>query len=116
MGLIDTILGNTSQSQLRKLRPLVDKINALEKETAALTDAQLRAKTDLFRARLDAGETLDALLAEAYAVVREAAKRTIGQRHYDVQLIGGIVLHQKHLRSALQLAVDFTAAAVRRTQ
>ncbi|MEA4971067.1 MAG: preprotein translocase subunit SecA [Candidatus Pelethousia sp.] len=94
MGLIDTILGNTSQSQLRKLRPLVAKINGLETETAALSDAELRAKTDFFRARLNAGETLDALLAEAYAVVREAAKRTIGQRHYDVQLIGGIVLHQ----------------------
>ncbi len=94
MGLIDTILGNTSQSQLRKLRPLVAKINDLETETAALSDAELRAKTDFFRARLDAGETLDALLAEAYAVVREAAKRTIGQRHYDVQMIGGIVLHQ----------------------
>ena len=94
MGLIDTILGNTSQSQLRKLRPIVAKINALEEEMLALTDAELRAKTDFFKARLQEGESLDSLLPEAYAVVREAAKRTIGQRHYDVQLIGGIVLHQ----------------------
>ncbi|MEA5058725.1 MAG: preprotein translocase subunit SecA [Candidatus Pelethousia sp.] len=94
MSFIDKILGNTAQSQLRKLRPMVEKINALEPEMAGLADAQLRAKTDEFKERIAQGESLDSLIPEAFAVVREAAKRTIGQWHYDVQLIGGIVLHQ----------------------
>ena len=94
MSFIDKILGNTAQSQLKKLQPMVDKINALEGEIHALSDEALRGKTAAFKARLAQGESLDSLLPEAYAVVREAAVRTIGQRHYDVQLIGGIVLHQ----------------------
>ena len=94
MSFIDKILGNTAQSQLKKLQPMVDRINALEPEVSALSDGELRAKTEAFKARLAQGETLDGLLPEAFAVVREAARRTIGQRHYDVQLIGGIVLHQ----------------------
>ena len=94
MSFIDKILGNTAQSQLKKLQPMVNKINALEEEIHALTDEALRGKTAAFKARLAQGESLDSLLPEAYAVVREAAVRTIGQRHYDVQLIGGIVLHQ----------------------
>ena len=94
MGFMDRLLGNTSEQQIKKIRPLVKRINELEGSMQALSDEQLRAKTDEFRARLANGETLDSLLPEAFAVVREAAVRTIGQRHYDVQLIGGIVLHQ----------------------
>ena len=73
---------------------MVDAINALEAEYQALTDEALRAKTKKFRERLAAGETPDDLLAEAFAAVREASQRTFGLRHYDVQLIGGMVLHQ----------------------
>ena len=94
MGFIDKLLGNTSEAQIKKLMPMVKRINALEPEIQALSDKELRAKTDEFKARLAEGATLDDLLPEAFAVVREAAKRTIGQRHYDVQLLGGIVLHQ----------------------
>ncbi len=94
MGLIDRLLGNTSEQQIKKIKPLVKKINEFEPQIKKLSDEQLRAKTDEFRGRLAGGETLDAPFPEAYAVVREAAVRTIGQRHYDVQLIGGIVLHQ----------------------
>lgn len=94
MGLIDRLLGNTSAQQIKKIQPLVKKINALEDGIKKLSDAELRHKTVEFRERLAKGETLDQLLPEAFAVVREAAVRTIGQRHYDVQLIGGIVLHQ----------------------
>ena len=94
MGFLDKLLGSTSEAQVKKLMPMVKKINELEGGMEALTDKELRAKTDEFRARLNNGETEDDLLPEAFAVVREAAKRTIGQRHYDVQLLGGIVLHQ----------------------
>jgi len=90
-------LGNlvdSNEKQLKKLQPVVDRINSLEPEFEKLSDAELRARTDEFRARLKDGETLDQILPEAYAAVREAAKRTIGQRHFDVQLMGGIVLHQ----------------------
>ncbi len=94
MGFIDKLLGNTSESRIKKLMPEVRRINALEPDMEALPDEALRGKTVEFRERLAAGETLDGILAEAFAVVREAARRTIGQRHYDVQLLGGIVLHQ----------------------
>ncbi len=88
-GLIDS-----NEKVLKRLQPLVDQINSLEPEFEELTDAELQAKADEFKGRLKDGESLDALLPEAYAAVREAAKRTIGQRHFDVQLMGGIVLHQ----------------------
>jgi len=94
MGLIDTLLGNTSESRLKKLRPYVAKINALEPELQAMSDEQLRAQTVRFRERLAAGETLDDIMCEAFATVREAAVRTVGMRHFDVQLLGGMVLHQ----------------------
>ncbi len=87
-------LVDSNEKQLKKLQPIVEQINGLEPEFEKLSDADLRAKTDEFRARLKDGETLDQLLPEAFAAVREAAKRTIGQRHFDVQLLGGIVLHQ----------------------
>ena len=94
MGLIDKLLGNTSEAQIKKIRPLLAKVNALESETKQLDNAALSAKTQAFKQRLAAGETLEDLLPEAFAVVREAAWRTIGQRHFDVQVLGGIVLHQ----------------------
>jgi preprotein translocase subunit SecA len=85
---------DSNEKELRHLQPLVDHINSLEPELEKLTDAELRAETDEFKARLADGESLDDILPEAYAAVREAAKRTIKQRHFDVQLIGGIILHQ----------------------
>ena len=94
MKLIEKIFGTHSEHELKRIRPLVEKINGLEKEWEALTDEQLRAKTDEFKKRLAEGETLDDLLVEAFTTVREAAKRTLGQRAFDVQLMGGIVLHQ----------------------
>jgi preprotein translocase subunit SecA len=90
-------LGNlidSNEKELKRLQILVSQINSLEPEFEKLTDAELRAKTDEFKARLADGESLDEILPEAYAAVREAAKRTIRQRHFDVQLMGGIVLHQ----------------------
>ncbi len=94
MGFVDKLLGRTSEQQIKKLKPLVERINALEPSMQKLTDEQLRAKTDEYKARLANGDSLDSLLPEAYATVREAAVRTVGMRHFDVQLIGGIVLHQ----------------------
>ena len=97
MGFMDKLLGNTSEAKLKKLAPLVKKINDLEPEMHALSDAELRAKTDEFKSRLANGEKEDDILPEAFAVVREAATRTIGQRHFDVQLYGGIVLHRGNI-------------------
>src|SRR5438045_3911406 len=85
--------GDSSEREIKKLRPIVDRINALEADYQALSDAALRDKTTEFRGRCLAGETLDDLLSEAFAAVREAARRTIGKRHYDVQLLAGAVLH-----------------------
>lgn len=93
MSIVTWLLDNTERD-LGKLRKAVGKINVWEPEFEKLTDEELRAKTDEFKQRLADGETLDDLLPEAFAVVREAAKRTIGQRHFDVQMIGGMVLHQ----------------------
>ncbi|MDH5695291.1 MAG: preprotein translocase subunit SecA [Dehalococcoidia bacterium] len=87
-------LTDSNEKELSRLQPLVNLINELEPEFEKLTDAELRAKTDEFKARLKNGSSLDELLPEAYAAVREAAKRTIGLRHFDVQLMGGIALHQ----------------------
>ncbi len=88
------IFGSKNERELNRLKPLVVAINALEPAMAKLTDSELKAKTGEFRQRLDRGESLDALLPEAFAVVRETAKRTLGQRHFDVQLMGGIILHE----------------------
>lgn len=87
-------LPDSNERRVRKYFKIVDKIEALEDEISALSDEQLKAKTDEFRERLEKGESLDDLLPEAYAVVREAGKRTIGMRHFRVQLLGGIVLHR----------------------
>lgn len=94
LGIAKKVFGTENDRKLKKLRPLIAKINSLEESMTPLSDEQLRGKTDEFRARFKAGETLDDLLPEAFAAVREAAKRTLGQRHYDVQLIGGITLHR----------------------
>ena len=94
LGLAKKIFGTENGRKLKKLQPLVTQINALEPQFEALSDNELKAQTQSYKARLKAGETLDKLLPEAFATVREAAKRTLGQRHYDVQLVGGIVLHQ----------------------
>ena len=94
MGLLDKIFGSYSDRELKKIRPIVDKILALEPEYAALSDAELKGKTPEFQARLAAGETLDALLPEAFAAAREAAWRVLGMKPFPVQLIGGVVLHQ----------------------
>ncbi len=94
MGLFSKIMGTHSERELKKVYPIVDKIEALAPEMEKLSDEELRAKTDEFRKRLAEGETLDDLLVEAYAVVREAATRVLGMRHYRVQLIGGVILHQ----------------------
>src|ERR687886_1694249 len=92
-GVVKRLLGDNNQRELKRLAPLVARINALEPEYQALSNEQLRDKTTEFRGRYLAGESLDSLLPEAFAAVREAAKRTLGQRHYDVQLIGGMALH-----------------------
>ncbi|MDO9121335.1 MAG: accessory Sec system translocase SecA2, partial [Anaerolineaceae bacterium] len=82
--------GDPHKREIEKLSEIVDVINSFEAEYEALSDEQLKAKTDEFKARLEDGETLDDLLPEAFAVVREAGKRTIGLRHYDIQMIGGM--------------------------
>ncbi|MBX6754930.1 MAG: preprotein translocase subunit SecA, partial [Thermorudis peleae] len=93
-GFLSKIFGDPNERELKRLRKIVDSINALEPEMQALSDEALRAKTEEFKARLAEGETLDDLLPEAFATVREAARRTINMRHFDVQLMAGIVLHE----------------------
>ena len=94
MGLITKIFGTYSDRELKQIYPIVDKIEAMEPEYKAMTDAKLTAKTAEFKSRLAAGETLDDILPEAFATVREASVRVLGQRAFRVQLVGGIVLHQ----------------------
>ncbi|MBX3554315.1 MAG: preprotein translocase subunit SecA, partial [Pseudolabrys sp.] len=88
------LFGSANDRRIRTYNPRVAAINALEPEIAALSDEALRARTAEFRQQLEAGKSLDDLLVPAFATVREAAKRTLGQRHFDVQLIGGMVLHE----------------------
>ena len=94
MNFIEKVFGTHSDRELKRIKPLVDKVEALRPTMQALTDEQLRAKTQEYKDRLANGETLDDLLPEAYATVREGAKRAIGLEHYRVQIIGGIILHQ----------------------
>ncbi|WP_421790603.1 preprotein translocase subunit SecA [Hyphobacterium sp.] len=94
LSLARKLFGPSNDRRVKKLQPRVEAINALEPEFEALTDDQLKAKTQEFKERHENGETLDSLLNEAFAAVREAAKRSLGQRHYDVQMIGGIILHE----------------------
>ena len=99
MNLLSTtlkkIFGSKNERELNRLKPLVAAINEQEPALMKLSDGQLQAKTAQFRERLAGGEPLDDLLIEAFAVVREASRRTLGQRHFDVQLVGGIVLHRE---------------------
>ncbi len=92
--ILTKVFGNSNDRYLKSLKPLVVRINALEQEVQVLDDAALAAKTIAFKERLAQGEALDSLLPEAFAVVREAGRRVLGERHFDVQLLGGIVLHQ----------------------
>ncbi len=94
MSIVTKIFGTHSERELKRIMPLADKVMALDADMAALTDEQLKGKTQEFKERLKNGETLDDILVEAYAVVREAAWRAIGMKHYKVQVIGGIILHQ----------------------
>ncbi len=94
---VNLVGGDPNKKQIEKIYPIIDQINTLEETYEALSDENLRAKTGEFRARLEKDETLDDLLPEAFAAVREASKRTIGLRHYDVQLIGGVVLHRGNI-------------------
>ena len=97
VALLDKILRAGEGRQVKNLEKIAKMVNSHESEISQLSDQQLRAKTDEFKARLNDGEELDDLLPEAFAVVREAAKRTLGQRHYDVQLMGGIALHRGNI-------------------
>src|SRR3954467_12477737 len=93
-GLARKLFGTSNERRIRTYQARVDAINALEPELAKLSDDALRARTDAFKAEVAAGKSLDDVLVPAFATVREAAKRTLGQRHFDVQLIGGMVLHE----------------------
>jgi preprotein translocase subunit SecA len=94
MSILKKIFKSYSEKEVKRVMPLVEKINGLEEEMSKLKDSELRAKTDYFKKQLQDGKTLDDILPEAFAVVREASKRVLGMRHFDVQLIGGIILHQ----------------------
>jgi hypothetical protein len=92
MGFLNKFFGS-NEREIRKLQPIVEKINSFESAIGRLGDEELKAKTQEFKKRISAGETLDEIMPEAFAVVREAAGRVIGEKHYNVQLLGGIVLH-----------------------
>ena len=93
LGFAKKLFGSSNERKVKAMSARVARINALEPEYAALSDEALKAKTGEFKARLEKGETLDDLLPEAFAVVREASKRVLGMRHFDVQMVGGMVLH-----------------------
>jgi preprotein translocase subunit SecA len=92
--ILQKVVGTKNERELKRLKPIVERINALEPSMQKLSDAELQRKTIEFKGRLEKGESLDSLLPEAFAVVRETARRVLGMRHFDVQLMGGIVLHQ----------------------
>ena len=94
MGLFSKIFGSYSEKEVKRVMPIIQKINSLEEEISKLSDEELKNKTQEFKQRIEKGESLDNILPEAFAVVREASKRVLGMRHFDVQLIGGIILHQ----------------------
>ena len=94
MSALTKIFGTHSERELKRIYPIVDKVESYKEQMGTLSDDELKGKTREFKDRLDKGETLDDLLPEAYAVVREAARRVLGMEHYRVQIIGGIILHQ----------------------
>ena len=94
MSLVEKLFGNHSEREIKRISSLADAIINLEEDMAKLSDEELRAKTSEFKKRLDEGATLDDILVEAFATVREAAYRTLQMRHYRVQILGGIILHQ----------------------
>ena len=94
VSLLRKIVGDNSEKAAERILPIVNKINSLEDSIRLLSDTQLKEKTQEFKHRVNLGESLDDLLPEAFSVVRETAHRKIGQRHYDVQIIGGVVLHR----------------------
>ena len=96
-GFLQSLIGNNSAKEVKKMRKIVDHINELEPNYVILSDANLVSKTDEFKRRLQKGETLDDILPEAFAVCREASKRVLGMRHFDVQLLGGICLHRGNI-------------------
>src|SRR5262245_21855597 len=94
MSFVTKILGDPNEKELKRIRPLVERINGLEDTLRALADEALRATTSDLKQEVENGASLDDILPEAFALVREASRRAIGMRHFDVQLIGGVVLHQ----------------------
>ena len=94
MGILSKVFKSYSEKEVKRVMPIVDSINELEESISKLSDEELKNKTTEFKAQLKEGKTLDDILPEAFAVVREASKRVLGMRHFDVQLIGGIILHQ----------------------
>ena len=92
--ILTKIVGSHNERELKRIQPVVDRINELEAGISQLSDADLKSKTPEFKSRLEKGESLDDILPEAFAVVRETARRTLSMRHFDVQLIGGEVLHR----------------------
>ncbi|MBO5241867.1 MAG: preprotein translocase subunit SecA, partial [Lachnospiraceae bacterium] len=94
MGMFEKVFGTHSERELKRIMPIVDKIEAMRDSMMALSDFELKDKTKEFKERLAAGETLDDILPEAFAVVREAGRRVLDMEHYRVQLIGGVILHQ----------------------
>ena len=94
MGLLKKLFGDYSTKEVKRVNPLMNKVLALDEEYSKLSDSQLKAKTDEFKKRLADGETLDDILPEAFATCREASWRVLGMKHFPVQIIGGIILHQ----------------------
>ncbi|MBQ7557727.1 MAG: preprotein translocase subunit SecA, partial [Lachnospiraceae bacterium] len=94
MSVLDKVFGTHSEHEVKRIIPIVDRIESMRDEMMKLSDEELQAKTPYFKERLANGETLDDILPEAYAAVREAARRTLNMEHFRVQLIGGVILHQ----------------------
>ena len=105
MGLVQKIFGTHSQHELKRINPIADKVESYREEYSKLTDEQLKAKTKEFKERLAKGETLDDILPEAYATVREAGKRVLGMEHYRVQIIGGIFFIRDVSQRCVQVKV-----------
>ena len=94
MGLLQKLFGDYSAKEVKRVKPIMNKVLALDEEFGKLSDAELKAKTNEFKERLEKGETLDDILPEAFATCREASWRVLGMKHFPVQIIGGVILHQ----------------------